>query len=212
LLPPLLLTGGPAVGKTVTARALADAVPRTAYLDVDDLRHLVRNGHAAPWDDGAAQQLLGVRNAAVLARNFLASGFNVAITDVATRQTLTVYRTLLPDLVFIHLTTSLAEARRRARIRPVYLTDEEFQALTKTSQSCRPRPSARGDAPRPGRAAPPGTSHLDTPLRRPTHTAASHSRTSAHAAGRAVALMPFFQWAMTALPVSERGYDGHGRS
>jgi predicted kinase len=137
LLRPLLLTGGPAVGKTVTARALADAVPRTAYLDVDDLRHLVRNGHAAPWDgdDGAAQQLLGVRNAAALARNFLASGFNVTITDVATPQTLTVYRTLLPDLVVIHLTTSLAEARRRARMRPVYLTDEEFQALHENQPS-----------------------------------------------------------------------------
>jgi len=135
LLPPLLLTGGPAVGKTVTARALADAVPRTAYLDVDDLRHLVRNGHAAPWDDGAAQQLLGVRNAAALARNFLASGFNVTITDVATPQTLTVYRTLLPDLVTIHLTTSLAEARRRARMRPVYLTDEEFEALHENQPS-----------------------------------------------------------------------------
>ena len=35
--------------------------------------------------------------------------------------------------------------------------------------------------------------------------------TSASAAGRADALMPFFQWAMTALPVSERGYDGHDR-
>lgn len=131
LLPPLLLTGGPAVGKIVTARALAEAVPRTAYLDVDDLRHLVRNGHAAPWDgeDGAAQQLLGVRNAAGLARNFLASGFNVTITDVVTSATLAVYRELLPDVVVVHLVTSLAEARRRARTRPVYLTDEEFDAL-----------------------------------------------------------------------------------
>jgi predicted kinase len=131
LLPPLLLTGGPAVGKTVTARALADAVPRTAYLDVDDLRHLVRNGHAAPWDgdDGAAQQLLGVRNAAGLARNFLESGFNVTITDVVTSATLAVYRELLPDVVVIHIVTSLAEAHRRARTRPVYLTDKEFDAL-----------------------------------------------------------------------------------
>ena len=131
MLPPLLLTGGPAVGKTTTGRALADAVSRTAYLDVDDLRHLVRNGHAAPWDgdDGAAQQLLGVRNAAGLARNFLASGFNVIITDVVTSATLAVYRDLLPDVVVVHLLVSLTEARRRARTRPVYLTNEEFQAL-----------------------------------------------------------------------------------
>jgi adenylylsulfate kinase-like enzyme len=130
-LPPLLLTGGPAVGKTTTARALADAVFRTAYLDVDHLRHLVRNGHAAPWDgeDGAAQQLLGVRNAAGLARNFLASGFNVVVTDVVTSATLAVYRELLADVVVVHLLVSLAEARRRARTRPVYLTNEEFEAL-----------------------------------------------------------------------------------
>ena len=131
LLPPLLLTGGPAVGKTTTGRALADAVCRTACLDVDDLRHLVRNGHAAPWDgeDGAAQQKLGVRNAAGLARNFLASGFTVVITDVVTSATLAVYRELLPEIMVVHLLVSLTEASRRARTRPVYLTDEEFQAL-----------------------------------------------------------------------------------
>ena len=131
MLSPLLLTGGPAVGKTVTARALADVVPRTAYVDVDDLRHLVRNGHAAPWDgdEGAAQQLLGVRNAAGLARNFLASAFHVVITDVATPATLAAYRELLSDVVVVHLVTSLVEARRRAGTRPVHLTDEEFEAL-----------------------------------------------------------------------------------
>jgi len=44
LLPPLLLTGGPAVGKTVTARALAETTYRCAYLDVDDIRQLIKNG------------------------------------------------------------------------------------------------------------------------------------------------------------------------
>lgn len=131
LLPPLLLTGGPAVGKTVTARALADAVARTAHLDVDDLRHFVRNGHAAPWDgdEGARQHLLGIRNATGLARSFLAASFHVVITDVATAATLHLYRKLLPDMVVVHLVTPLTEARRRASTRPVYLTDEEFEAL-----------------------------------------------------------------------------------
>jgi len=61
LLPPLLLTGGPAAGKTVTARFLAETTPRTGYLDVDDIRQLVKNGGAAPWDgtEGKAQQVLG---------------------------------------------------------------------------------------------------------------------------------------------------------
>jgi predicted kinase len=140
MLPPLLLTGGPAVGKTVTARTLAEVIPRTAHVDVDDLRHLVRNGHAAPWDgdDGAAQQVLGVRNAAGLARNFLASGFHVIITDVATSATLAVYRELLPEVVVVHLVTSFVEARRRARTRPVHLTNEEFEALHRDQPSLAP--------------------------------------------------------------------------
>lgn len=42
---PLVLTGGPAVGKTTTARPLAEALPRAAFIDVDDLRQLVVAGH-----------------------------------------------------------------------------------------------------------------------------------------------------------------------
>lgn len=46
---PLVLTGGPAVGKTATGRWLAGQRPRAAYLDVDDLRQLVVAGAEAPW-------------------------------------------------------------------------------------------------------------------------------------------------------------------
>lgn len=67
----LVLTGGPAAGKSTTALALATTTPRTAFIDVDDVRQLVKNGGAAPWDgeEGASQQLLGVRNATWLARS-----------------------------------------------------------------------------------------------------------------------------------------------
>jgi predicted kinase len=131
LLPPLLLTGGPAVGKTVTARALAETTYRCAYLDVDDIRQLIKNGAAAPWNgaEGAAQQRLGVRNTAALARNFCAAGFTVTVTDVVNAETLNLYRELLPDLIAVRLTVSFTEACRRARLRPTYLTDEEFEAL-----------------------------------------------------------------------------------
>lgn len=131
LLRPLLLTGGPAVGKSVTARSLAETTPRTAYLDVDDLRQLVRTGAAAPWagTEGAAQHLLGIRNAAALARNFGDAGFNVTLTDVVGPDTVTVYRDLLPGVVVVRLAVSFEEAERRARTRPVHLTDEEFVML-----------------------------------------------------------------------------------
>jgi shikimate kinase len=35
---PLILTGGPAVGKTTCGRALAVERDRAAYIDVDDIR------------------------------------------------------------------------------------------------------------------------------------------------------------------------------
>lgn len=58
---PLLLTGGPAVGKTTTARALAAMTEPCAYIDVDDLRQMVKNGGVAPWKgaEGHTQHLLG---------------------------------------------------------------------------------------------------------------------------------------------------------
>ncbi|TQM64636.1 hypothetical protein [Humibacillus xanthopallidus] len=130
-LAPLLLTGGPAVGKTVTATSLAAAIPRTAYVDVDDIRQLVKNGGAAPWEgaEGRAQQLLGVRNAAALTGNFASAGFNVTLTDVVTAVTLAEYRRLVPGVFVVRLSVSLEEAWRRARTRKVYLTDEEFESL-----------------------------------------------------------------------------------
>jgi len=106
---------------TITGRALVDAVPPTAYLGVDDLRHFVGNGHAAPWggDQGSPPTSARGRDATGLARSFRAAGFNVAITDVATSGTLALYRRLLPDIVVVHLVTPLAEARRCASTRPV---------------------------------------------------------------------------------------------
>jgi hypothetical protein len=48
--PPLVLTGGPAVGKSTTANLFARRRPRAAVVDVDDVRQLVVSGAAAPWD------------------------------------------------------------------------------------------------------------------------------------------------------------------
>lgn len=128
---PLLLTGGPAAGKTTAARRLAESTPRTACLDVDDLRHLVRGGHAALWEglEGEAQQLLGVRNAAALAANFLADGFNVVICDVLNPRTLGLYRQLIPDVLIMRLAIDSEQAWARARTRPMLLTDAEFETL-----------------------------------------------------------------------------------
>lgn len=43
---PLLLSGGPAVGKSTCGRALATERNRAAFIDVDDIRQLVVAGDA----------------------------------------------------------------------------------------------------------------------------------------------------------------------
>ncbi|HET7660464.1 MAG TPA: hypothetical protein VFK66_08750 [Oryzihumus sp.] len=129
--PVLVLTGGPAAGKSATGLALSDSTPRCAFIDVDDIRQLVRNGGAAPWDgeEGLRQQELGVRNACALAQSFTQHGFAAIVADVLTPETARLYRRLLPDVVLVHLTLAREEARRRASMRRVYLTPEEFEAL-----------------------------------------------------------------------------------
>lgn len=78
---PLVLTGGPAVGKSTTAQRLGHEQSRAAVIDVDDSRQLVVAGAAVPWngEEGAAQHRLGVLNACALATRF-----DVLIADVLT--------------------------------------------------------------------------------------------------------------------------------
>ncbi|HEU4545136.1 MAG TPA: hypothetical protein VFR88_02475 [Microlunatus sp.] len=134
---PLLITGPPAAGKSTTARCLADSLPLVALIDVDDIRQLVVAGHAAPWDGeaGLIQQRIGIENACDLARRFASSGIEVVLADVLTPQTAALYRARLPSVLIVQLRISLAEARRRATERPVYLTDDEFELLHRQQPS-----------------------------------------------------------------------------
>ncbi len=126
---PLVLTGGPAVGKSTCARALAEGVPRAAFIDVDDIRQLVVADAAAPWDGsrGQEQSALGATNACSVARNFITAGFDVTVADVLTPATTAVYRAGLPQCLIVHLRISIAVARARAATRRVYLSDSEFE-------------------------------------------------------------------------------------
>ncbi|HVX43740.1 MAG TPA: AAA family ATPase [Mycobacteriales bacterium] len=128
---PLLLTGGPAAGKSTVAAALARTRAPSAFIDVDDIRQLVVGGHAAPWEGapGARQQQLGVQNSCALARNFRAEGIDVVLTDVVTDRTAAMYRAQLPGLRIIWLDLDPDEARRRAGTRPMHLSWAEFATL-----------------------------------------------------------------------------------
>jgi predicted kinase len=128
---PLLLTGPPAVGKSMTANALAKSRPRAAFIDVDDIRQLVVSGHAAPWDgeEGQLQQRVAVENACDLTRRLHSVGIDVVLADVVNAATISIYRRRLPGLVIVKLRLPLAAARHRAASRPVHLTDQEFEDL-----------------------------------------------------------------------------------
>jgi predicted kinase len=128
---PLVLTGGPAVGKTSTARILAQRRPRCAVIDVDDIRQLMLTGGAAPWQglEGERQQRLGVANACALAENFLAEGVEVVVADFLTPASLRLYRRKLPRCFVVHLVVTRAEAVSRAGSRIAWLTEAEFGTL-----------------------------------------------------------------------------------
>ena len=100
-------------------------------IDVDDIRHLVVAGHAAPWegDTGRLQQQLGVDNACDLARRFYMAGIEVVLADLVTAATAAMYRRHLPDLQIIRLRLPFGETRQRARRRPLHLTEQEFEDL-----------------------------------------------------------------------------------
>lgn len=128
---PLVLSGGPAVGKSTCGRRLAEEHIRGAFIDADDIRQLVVAGDATLWSgaEGREQHVLAARNVASLARNFVAAGFAVTIADVVTAEALAAYRAGLPGCLVVHLAVPLEEARARAATRTVYLTDDEFDLL-----------------------------------------------------------------------------------
>ncbi len=127
----LLLTGPPAAGKTTIAAALASRdVEPLAIIEVDTLRHMVVEPHSAPWDgeEGHRQQLLGVRNACVVAQNFDATGFHVLIVDPITEETATRYREELV-LTIVRLLPNWAQTMIRSQTRDEPLRFRERELL-----------------------------------------------------------------------------------
>lgn len=127
--PPLVLTGGPGVGKTTCGRRLAESRSRCAFIDTDDLRQVVVAGAAAPWDgqEGERQRELGARNAAALSDGFTVAGFETVVADVLTPASMRIWREAAPGAVVVRLVLGADAALQRLGGRHRFITEEELR-------------------------------------------------------------------------------------
>ena len=94
-----LITGIPGSGKTSVSRALSEALPQSAHIEVDRLREIIVGGYLGPGQEplakSDAQLELGAQNAALLADSFMKKGFTPVVDDVILRLQLAQYRQVL---------------------------------------------------------------------------------------------------------------------
>ena len=131
----LILNGPTGTGKNTIAEIVSKKTERSVVIDVDLLRLMVKNPHKAPWqgEEGKYQQLLGVSNACLLAKEFIKNGFSVIILDVLSDETAKLYKDNLnefkPKLVL--LLPTWEEIVRRNKTRERRLTDDELEMVYK---------------------------------------------------------------------------------
>jgi len=126
-----ILTGPAASGKNTISKILAQKKEKCAVIDVDTIRQMYVQPHKAPWDgeEGRAQQLLGVENTCLLAKNYSQQNIDVVILDVLTDETASLYKKNLGEVRIILLMPVFAEAQKRFKERPSTITDEEFKMI-----------------------------------------------------------------------------------
>ena len=77
------IVSGPAgVGKSTTARRLAQALEKSAYVSGDGISHMTVSGRERPWESEQANDLVW-RNIVALTENFVAAGYDVVVDWVA---------------------------------------------------------------------------------------------------------------------------------
>ncbi len=134
----LILTGPAGVGKNTIARILATKRERCAVIDADAVRWMLLQPHKAPWsgEEGRRQQILGVKNACLLAHNFVQNNSDVVILDVLSKETLDIYKKELSKLnpKIILLLPTFEEIQRRNKTRPLHITEEEIAMLYKSQE------------------------------------------------------------------------------
>lgn len=125
-----ILTGPAASGKNTIGHLYATQFcKRCAVIDVDLVRWMLRQPHAAPWDgdEGLRQHRLGVQNACLLAKSFVEAGCDVVILDVVWADLGELYRQALTNfpLRMIRLLPSWDESLIRLHGRSHTISDDE---------------------------------------------------------------------------------------
>jgi guanylate kinase len=98
-----LITGPAGSGKSSVSKALASKFERSAVIEVDTLRGMIKGGYARPWphnEEVDLQLSLSAKNACDMTNNLLEKGFNVFIDDVVGRKLLEQYSNSFKDKNF----------------------------------------------------------------------------------------------------------------
>ncbi len=137
--PITLLTGPAAAGKNTISHVYATQFcERCAVIDGDLIRGMMRQPHFAPWDgtEGLDQHRLGVKHACMLAKSFVAQGYEVILLDVVWADLGQFYRQELFGHYFriVRLMPSWEESLQRLHNRPHTITDSEAQWVYTTQQ------------------------------------------------------------------------------
>jgi guanylate kinase len=80
-----IITGPAGAGKTTVANELAKLIDKSARVDVDYLRHSIKEGYVKPYPttvESKKQIELSIKNACQISKNFVDKGFNVFIDDI----------------------------------------------------------------------------------------------------------------------------------
>jgi chloramphenicol 3-O-phosphotransferase len=141
-----LLTGPAAAGKNTIAHLYATKhSEHCAVIDTDLVRWMLRKPHLAPWPtdppDAPAQvqHRLGIKHSCLLARSFVAEGFEVVICDVVGAALAQLYRDLLANegLRIVLLLPTWEATLRRLRERPPTISEVEARLLYDQQQQMR---------------------------------------------------------------------------
>ncbi len=98
-----LITGPMGAGKSSVSNALANKFERSAVIEVDKLRGMIKGGFVkpSPYTEEVELQLsLSAKNACDMADNFLEKGFNVFIDGIVGRKLLKQYSNFFKDKNF----------------------------------------------------------------------------------------------------------------